>query len=80
MRTVLVHGLWYRLPDRTRVRALLIGDDWQLLAPDRTPLYTIIGERVYRLMYNPNNRTFNRKVCDLQLDDVHLDEAAPTVL
>jgi hypothetical protein len=80
MRTVLTHGLWYRLPDSTRVRALQLGADWQLLAPDRTPLYMIIGERVYRLVYNPHNRTYNRKVCDLQLDALRVDEDADSGL
>ena len=68
MPTLLIHGLWYLLPDDTPVRAQLFVDELRLLSRAGQPLFIVIRERVF----NPATTRFEPQRCDLTVDDFRL--------
>lgn len=77
MRTILIPGLWYLLPDDTPVKAVLLATEWWLVTSIGTPLFAVVDERVFRLDYTSEDRQYHPHRCDLVVDDLRLTNRDP---
>jgi hypothetical protein len=67
----LMNGIWYLLPDGTRVQAHDIGGSWRLDSASGEPLYIVHRRGINRFIRD--GKGYQPSQCDLTIDDIRPD-------